>query len=337
MKKFLVLLLISIMAIFVFAGCDGIIDDGAEGEGEGEGEIEGVTIEIDGAYEVGGVKYIKGDKKYDVTVTFPAPVENVEAWLTDCLGDQSKATYPLDTIVILVPNEDKTVWSGSMKSTLEGADELCCAVKLVVEAGECDWCEYVETIVVDSASPYLMAEIEIEGGYDVCPCGGCSISVSSVTSTSACDPDEECCGDSCSGLAGWSVSVFDEFPWDICCDTGCEEPIFTDSGVGCPVEFTIDCLDPNEDNTYYYAAFFMEDNVGNETQVAFQFKIIDEVDGCCFTSIEWDPASLNMPSACDYDTPELCEFEYDPCYNDATFYVDPDMSNEDCNDICDEM
>ena len=70
MKKLLVLLLISIMAIFVFAGCDGVVP--GEGEGEGEGEIEGVVVEVQDEVKLGGKTWIKGGVSRDITVTFTA-------------------------------------------------------------------------------------------------------------------------------------------------------------------------------------------------------------------------------------------------------------------------
>ena len=47
MKKLLVLLLVVLLAIFAFTGCDGIVPDDSEGEGEGEPETvkQGVLVE----------------------------------------------------------------------------------------------------------------------------------------------------------------------------------------------------------------------------------------------------------------------------------------------------
>jgi hypothetical protein len=75
MKKLLLLLLIAILSLFVFAGCDGVVPAEGEGEGEGEGEPEGVVVEIDGMVELAGKNWIACGN-HDITITFPAPVEN---------------------------------------------------------------------------------------------------------------------------------------------------------------------------------------------------------------------------------------------------------------------
>ena len=112
LKKLLVLLLISALAIFVFTGCEGLVP----GEGEGESEVEDVSVEIENYYKTpDGKTYVTGGMN-KITVTFPAPVANAVAYITDCTGDYSSKQLPTNdegTPVILFPNEDKTVWTGS--------------------------------------------------------------------------------------------------------------------------------------------------------------------------------------------------------------------------------
>jgi len=157
MKKLLVLLLISIMAIFVFAGCDGI---GTPAEGEG---VEEVTVEVDGQYEEAGKIYVPGDNN-DITVTFPEPVSGmVTANVSDCSGDYSKAAE-----VALFPNEDRTVWEGSASFSCETVTsgpcvtdtceiQDCCASIVTVQAGECgeDGVCVEFPVIVDCDAPYL--------------------------------------------------------------------------------------------------------------------------------------------------------------------------------------
>jgi hypothetical protein len=279
MKKLLVLLLISALAIFVFAGCDGIIDDGAEGEGEGEGEgeIEEVTVEIDGAVEVGGKTYVSAGN-HDIVVTFPAPVSGtVAALITGCTGDYSKA----DTDVVLFPNEDKTVWEGSGKFEGEESDDVCCASYVGVYAGECAADVCIEfPVIVDAEPPY--AEIVIAADDEDCVCEDCDITFDITVDPKDCAADDECCGDYCSGLANWSIAMFDENPFDDCCETTCAEPEYTCSGTDCPVECSTGCIEVEDGGDEYYVIATLVDEVGNDVEY---YAIID-IDSDCDIEVE---------------------------------------------------
>ena len=251
MKKLLLVLLVVTLASFLFVGCLPTTPAEGEGEGEGEGEV-GVTVEIEGAVVVDGKTYVSGGA-HDITVTFSAPVVGaVLANITDCTGDYTKD----EGDVVLFPNADSTVWTGSGDF---GLGDGCCASYVRVESGECE----AETcilfpVIVDSCYPF--AEIAI--GVEDCECAGCIITFESVTNTDDCLPDELCCDDTCSGLASWSVVLYDGDPFDECCDPNvCEEPIGSCSGTDCPIVCETECLTEGD----YYAVITLVDNVGNET------------------------------------------------------------------------
>jgi hypothetical protein len=331
MKKLLVLLLISALAIFVFAGCDGIIDDGAEGEGEGEGEgeIEEVTVEIEDAVELGGKNWVKAGS-HEITVTFPAPVENAMAYVTDCVGGIEKVS-PEGPPVPLWPNEDKTVWKGSgtfgKDDGKAGLD--CCSSYVLVEAGECaaDVCIYYP-VVVDSEPPYAKIELCL----DDCVCEGCELSFTSTT-TSDCEPEEEC-GDACSGLAGWTISVFDEYPFDDCCEIPCVEPLDSGSGTSCPIDWTTGCLEEFDDDGCEDADTVDEDN---EAGVFVVVNLVDNVGN--------EAQYGAWVGTCDYDTcgtiwfvpfdetsaPDLWE----ECIEDTGDFVICDDNNDETGLSCD--
>ena len=63
-------------------------------------------------------------------------------------------------------------------------------------------------MIVDSCAPF--AEIEITS--EACECEGCEITFATITNTEDCLADEECCGDECSGLARWSMILYDGDP-----------------------------------------------------------------------------------------------------------------------------
>ena len=260
MKKLLLVLLVVALASFLLTGCFGVPDDGTEGEGEGDGGAEAVVIEILDAIEAAGKTWV-ADDSYDLTVTFLVPTENVKAYLSDCTGDYTKdiisilaGEYP----IALWPNEDKTVWSGSVDFECENClpdicqtSSNCCAVQIRVEYGDCDWCETSLPVIVDCEAPWASLELCM----DDCDCAGCELSFATALCSYTCDPDEELCGDShdedcpgcddvydCSGLASWSLAIYPDDPYDECCEVPCEDPLWSDSGTECPISAVTDCL-----------------------------------------------------------------------------------------------
>ena len=301
-KKLFLLLLIVALAAFVFTGCTPPTP--SEGEGEGEGEIEGVVVEIEGQYEIAGRTYVRGNENLDITVTFPAPVSGMAtADVSDCSGDYGKG------VVALWPNADRTVWTGSVnfncavvtggpcvKDTCEIAD--CCASIVTVNAGECgeDGTCVMFPVIVDCDNPYLGLEVSV----DDCWCAGCEITFKSFLEKETCKPDATCCGDNCSGLAGWSLSIYDAIkdPFDKCCDLTCVEPIWTASGTDCDIDVKTSCLDGEElyDDGYFHPYILLatvEDNVGNVVKGVFSLAVYMTTNGeeeyvvCCINITEY--------------------------------------------------
>jgi len=271
MKKLLLVLLVITLASFLFVGCLPVTPSEGEGEGEGEGECE-TTVEIDGAVVVDGKTYVSGGN-HTITVTFCAPVVGgVSAYVSYCSGDYSKDGIDKVELngnggVVLFPNADRTVWTGSgyfgcaIPFGKVPIPEClpCCASYVEVYAGECEdeACIWFP-VIVDSCPPF--AEIEITA--DACECEGCEITFATIVDEFNCEADEECCGDDCSGLASWSVVLYDGDPFDECCDPSvCEEPIGSCSGTACPIECSTECLTKG----VYYAVITIVDNVGLET------------------------------------------------------------------------
>ena len=308
MKKLLLVLLVVTLASFLFVGCLPVTP--AEGEGEGEGEAEICpTVSVTSQAAVGGKTYIKAGKQ-TITVTFAVPTEPVSVYVG---WDLRPNGFPGEEVV-MYPNADKTIYTGEFKfgDVYEGCNEAY----IYVETCEtCDYCKYPYT--VDPHDPYVVLEVAVSGEFEDCPCGGCAMTISSVVEEDVCDPDVVCCGDDCSGLASWSFRLFDEYPWNVCCDAGCEDPIFEDSGTDCPIEFTTDCLDEG----IYYAILDLVDNVGNETNAAGAFELYRDGESCW---LGW--AELNLPEACDYDDFYWCWPDDNPIV-----IIDPDETmDEDC-------
>jgi len=258
MKKLFLVLLVAVLASFLFVSCLPVTP--SEGEGEGEGECE-VAVVIEGAVVVDGKAYVSCGN-HDITVTFCTPVVGyADAYITYCSGDYSEdGMYkgkPNGGGVVLFPNADRTVWTGT--GYFGDGETPCCASYVEVWAGECEdeACIWFP-VIVDCDPPF--AEIEI--GVEDCECEGCAITFEGITNTEECLPDEECCGDYCSGLANWSIVLYDDYPFDECCDPSiCEEPIGSCSGTECPISCVTECLVEGT----YYAVITLIDEVGNET------------------------------------------------------------------------
>jgi len=276
MKKLFILLLIATLSLFALTGCEGLVPAEGEGEGEGEGETEGVVVDIEDMVELGGKNWISCGS-HDITITFPAPVENASAYITFCsgnYGDKTEAVI-LDGMgdVVLFPNEDKTIWTGSGTFGCMFNGEIgvarpplcspCCASYVEISAGECDPDTCISfPVIVDCDLPYAQIKVGID--KDACECGGCAITFESVTSEFTCS-ETECCGDDCSGFAGWSIAIYDDDPFDECCEVPCEEPIDSCSGTACPIECTTTC-DLDAAGGPYYVVVELVDNVGNSVR-----------------------------------------------------------------------
>ncbi len=256
MKKLLLILAVVALASFLAVGCIPTTPPG--GEGEGEGEVEGVVVEVEDEVVVGGKTYVKSGTR-GITVTFPAPVEMAVAYITPCTGGIEKDKIVPTGSPIPLWSEDGLVWTGS--GTFGGTTAYdCCSSYVLVEAGECeaDVCVYYP-VIVDSEVPYACIEVTSEE----CECEGCAVTFESTSQEQECAEAEECCGDDCSGLAGWSIAIYEDDPFDKCCETPCDEPIFTCSGTACPIDCTTDCLDAGDK---YYVVVNLVDNVGWEAE-----------------------------------------------------------------------
>jgi len=282
MKKLLLVLLVVTLASFLFVGCLPTTPAEGEGEGEGEGEV-GVTVEITDSVVVDGKTYVSGGS-HTITVTFPAPVVGgVAAWISWCSGDYRQ---PDGFDVVLFPNADRTVWEGS--GNFGWGEGGCCASYVEVTSGECDAdvCIWFP-VIVDSCPPNALIDISV----DNCVCEGCDITFSSDVLTDPCLPDEECCDDLCSGLASWSVVLYDGYPFDVCCDPSvCEEPIGSCSGTTCPIECSTGCLSAGT----YWAVITLADNVGLETVYIAEIEVTGGTgpdDTCDIIVAEYEPLS----------------------------------------------
>ena len=293
MKKLLLVLLVVAIASFLFVGC--LPTTPAEGEGEGEGEAEAAIVEIVGSVLLDGKTYVKAGV-HDLIVTFAAPVAgSVDAIIGWCTGDYSKDM--IDDIlaimgenVVLFPNADRTVWTGS--AMFEEGDYDCCASYVMVSSGECEDDICIQfPVIVDNDRPYAALEVVA----DDCTCEGISLTFSSFDLTSVCSDAEVCCGDDCSGLASWAIDIYAEDPFDECCDTPCVAPVYSCSGTGCPIECVTDCLPEEGMSGYaaggYYVLTTLLDEVGNKARY---YVLLEPFDAAFVAAVKGQTASYKV-------------------------------------------
>ena len=322
MKKLLLVLTLVAMVAFLFTGCFGV-PDGNGDDGNGDGVVE-VTVDIEDSVLIDGKTYVSAGT-HDITVTFPEPVTgSVTAMVGLCGGDYSKGLLEdllaLGGIsVVMFPNEDMTEWTGSAEFLGFGLLEEpsgCCASYVFISSGVCEDEVCIQfPVIVDSCYPYAEIEWEIDG----CPCEGCEITFTSVVDEPECADEVECCGDDCSGLKSWAITLYDDDPFDKCCDPSiCEVPIDSDSGI-CPIEFTTKCLTANTTaDPYYYAIIELVDEVGLETTYYARFVISGdgETEDCAVLvypgselskppCVNWSDATVDTIGECE----EECMFD----------------------------
>ena len=283
MKKLLFVLLIVALASYLFVGCIPVTPSEGEGEGEGEGEVEGVTVAIADSVKVGNYTYVSAGS-HDITVTFPAPVAGlVSASISTCSGDYEEKAFLDGDSVVLFPDATKKIWTGSgtFDAVLANGN-LCCASYVEVSSGECAEVVCIAfPIIIDGDDPYATIAVS----SDACDCDGCEVTFeSSVTELDCADVSN--CGDDCSGLASWSFDLYISDPFDKCCLIPCIEPVYTCSGVDCPILCTTSCIGWTDaqvavmvGNLYktYWVVETLADEVGNTAR----YYATIEIDSAC--------------------------------------------------------
>ncbi|PKP59863.1 hypothetical protein CVT91_06055 [Candidatus Atribacteria bacterium HGW-Atribacteria-1] len=292
MKKLLLVLMVVAMASFLLVGClPGTTTPTTPTEPTEPTTPEICpTVAVTSQVAVGGKTYIKGGTQ-TITVTFAVPTEPVSVYVG---GGLKTTTLPGEEVVMYTT--DKKVYTGTYKF---GTDNKCGEAYIYVETCEtCAYCKY--PYKVDSLKPADQIDVTAKG----CTCVGCNVYFKTHTSTDACAGTTSCCGDACSGVASWSISIYNKSPFDTCCSLECATPIETCSGTACPVDCTTACLTVG---TQYYVIISLVDNVGNEQKYYALLKVTSqgEVGKAC--TIELIPqttmvSGLTCPAWTDKDT-----------------------------------
>ena len=236
MKKLLLVLLVVTLASFLFVGC--IPSVPAEGEGEGEGEA-GLcpTVTFSDSVDVDGKTYVKSGVNTTITVTYATPTVLAGVYIGDPLKSYPVGVPEWSFEVVMYTEDGGLTYTGTTKF-YDTAKPWCDEAYVYVVAGDpcCPVvCKY--PLTVDGEDPYAKIEVCI----DDCICAGCTLSFTSTVTTGCTETVN--CGDDCSGLASWSIVIYDEYPFEDCCEVPCEEAVDFASGTECPIDFTTTCLE----------------------------------------------------------------------------------------------
>ena len=316
MKKLLLVLLVVALASFLMVGCLGtgtVVDE----DETGDGTVVTTTVEIADSVVLDGKTYV-AEGTHEIVVTFAAPIAgNVIVGITGCSGDYKDASLPVS--VVMFPDSTRKIWTGSGSFAVgSGVDALCCASYVEVAAGECD----PETcitfpVIVDPVGPFA----ELKASTIACDCAaGYQLKLTSAWTVAAgeCeDADVGCCDDYCSGLAGWTLDIYDEDPFGVCCAPDpCIAAYKSCIGTDCPVECLTECDEDffataDEVTKDYYVIVTMTDEVDNSTTY-YGVLVVDTDSIVSFHDYEVDSVTCDWDE-CDTDDDILGDCYGVPC------------------------
>ena len=264
---------------------------------------EGVTVSpakcpeilIAGEILFGDHWYVSGGQ-HDITIKYDVPTDGVRLFISEYWLDP---ILPADLMEIELSTTDNMTFTGTQTEFSED----CKKMWLYVLSGD-SCCPVVcsRTVIVDDEGPYvgLVAEMVY------CPIGDCppydtgyKITISTQTDPDECDPD--CCGDTCTTVAEWSIEIFNYYdgygvevqPYDDCCerqDVPACDIVDVVTGDVCNISYTGLCVaDTDWIKTDYKVIVTLADIVGN-TRIYDGILSIDITSGVTATI---DDASLS--------------------------------------------
>jgi len=295
MKKLLLVLMVVAVAAFLLVGCLPTTPVTPVTPVTPGVEIC-PTVAVTTQVAVGGKNYIKAGAQ-TVTVTFAVPTEPVSVYVGALLKDNPVGVPSSATEVVLYPNADKTVYTGT-----------------VTFAGDCD-VDYIYVLTCDTCAPckypYTVDGVgpasQIKIGKGACACVGCTITFNSTADPTVCTTDL-CCGDACSGIGSYAIDLYTVKPFTACCLVPCATPAYScPGGVACPIDCTLSCITTTTTDTkkVYYAVATLLDKVGNRTRY---YATLTLDSGCGLWVQEYEGMVGGVASVCsDFGTPKGAE------------------------------
>ena len=280
MKKLLLVLAVVAMASFLFVGC---LPGGVTPDPTPDPTTPEIcpTITIAGSYTdaTTGKIYVKSKTTYTVVVTYAQPTEGVTIKYTVATGTTTP-TAPY------YANADKTVYTAEVTP-----GTLDCHSFMVITSDCYGECTCTKTFTVDKNAPQARMKVTVPA----CVCEDCSLTFASdYVIVGACADTAGCCGDDCSGFASWSIDVYNQDPYDVCCTIPCATPVSTCSGSACPISCATSCLFGSDAAALvavskYYVIIDLADNVGKSKKY-WATIVFDS--GCNVTEVkQWTAAN----------------------------------------------
>jgi hypothetical protein len=222
--------------------------------------------------------------EHTITVRFPAPTAMVRVFITNYSvvvgGVRNFWGIPSNAVEVFMSTVDGKTYTG----TADFGEGDCDEEWIYVLTGDsCCPVIYSKTVIVDTKAPYVDLKAivgeEENCGTECEPTPGKRVIITSdayvENEPPLCTP--LCCGDDCTELAEWTITVYDAQPYiDECGECvldPCVSPIKVCTGTGCPVECDVfGCLSYDDwtdktKNGYetrdYYVILEANDVVGN--------------------------------------------------------------------------
>jgi len=288
MKKLILVLSLVAMTAFLLVGCTPGVTP--------EEPIAGIdcptSVAVEGQVVIGGKNFIQGGVEKIITVTFAVPTAPVAVYVGEDIAEMSGKEilgYYGDEVVMYTT--DNKVYTGNY--TFYGHGDDCTADYIYVETcGTCAACKYPYT--VDEEPPTF--DLTVCGAMTACGCG-----ISFTSEGLDCDPYDTC--DDCSGLASWTIDLYDEFPdFEVCGCTPCADVVDSGTGTSCPISWHSGYeFDPN---TTAYAVITLVDAIGNSTTYGYAIGVGES---CQIIGIEgMKPVDVCLDSAPDAEVCTPC-------------------------------
>jgi hypothetical protein len=224
--------------------------------------------------------------KHTITVKFAAPVVLVRVFITNYSVQEANILrnfvgIPSNAVEVAMSTADGKTYSGSA----DFGEGDCAEEWIYVLSGEsCCPVIYSRTVIVDTEAPYVDLKAivgeEENCGTECEPALGKRVIITSDAyvedAAPLCTP--LCCGDDCTALAGWTITVYDTQPFNLdctCVPDPCVDWIKQCTGTGYPVECEVfECLSyhdwtaktkgkPGYEIKDYYVILEANDVVGN--------------------------------------------------------------------------
>lgn len=214
--------------------------------GEYDGDTSLSPITLSDSIIFAGKTVIDGGE-HTITVKFAAPVVSVRVFITNYIVPNENILrnlvgIPSDAVEVAMTTADGKTYSGTADFGWGDCDEEWI---YVLSGDSCCPVIYSRTVIVDTEAPYvdLKAVVgeEENCGTECEPALGKRVIITSdayvENEAPLCTP--LCCGDYCTELAGWTITVYDTQPFNLdctCLPDPCVDWIKQCTGTGCPVE-----------------------------------------------------------------------------------------------------